>query len=115
MPSDSRFSLNVTLVSEEAVKSRSHSSFPLNKSVAFIHALAPVMDAKLLESAKAWTSGFFNVMSGLSIKSEYRAIMEPGLSVENCFGKESFTRLKALKMTIDPENLFNSVPAQLID
>jgi hypothetical protein len=114
MPSDSRFSLSITLVSGNTVKSRSGSSFPLDKPVAFIHALAPVADMKHFEEAETWTSGFFDAMSALSIQSENRAIMEPSLSVEYCFGKENFARLTILKKAIDPENVFNNVPAQLI-
>lgn len=115
VPEGMQWGIGTFIVRGEAIKPQPTSSFVLRERFVFLHALAPVPEKeKLLESIE-WTNSILNQMkeAGL-IKANYLAIMGHDLSVGECFGQEKFERLKALKIEVDPGNVFKHVPAQLI-
>lgn len=114
IPDGVQFGIGTFLVSGEAIRPRPESSFRVREPYVFIHALGPVAEETRLEESRMFTDGVLNAMkeAGL-IKANYLAIMAPDLSTEECFGKENFDRLKALKKKVDPGNVFKHVPASL--
>jgi hypothetical protein len=114
IPDGVQFGIGTFLVRGEAIRARPESSFRIREPYVFVHALGPVAEESRLEESRTFTDGALNGLkeAGL-IKANYLAIMGPDLSTEECFGKESFDRLKALKKKVDPENIFQHVPASL--
>ncbi|KAH9218170.1 FAD binding domain-containing protein [Leptodontidium sp. 2 PMI_412] len=115
IPDGVQFGIGNFFVRGEAIKSHADSSYRLREPYVFVHALAPVLDPSMAEEAKQWPEVIFTELEqeGL-VKANYVAILDEGLSVEECFGKENFRRLKALKKKVDPENFFRFTAAQLI-
>lgn len=65
--------------------------------------------------AKKWTDGIYEgIKQEGVVKANYVAIMEQGLSVEECFGDENFERLTVLKRKVDPANVFKFLAADLV-
>ncbi|KAK0124871.1 hypothetical protein ONS96_008749 [Cadophora gregata f. sp. sojae] len=115
IPEGVQFGIGNFFVGGEAIKPRPDSSYRLREPYVFVHALAPLLDPTRIEEAVKWPEGIFAALEkeGL-VKANYVAILEEGLSVEECFGKENFERLRALKKRIDPENFFRFTPANLV-
>ncbi|KAH7309357.1 hypothetical protein BKA65DRAFT_559570 [Rhexocercosporidium sp. MPI-PUGE-AT-0058] len=114
IPDGVRFAIANFFVRGEAIKPRPDSSYRLREPYVFVHALAPVLDPSMVEEAREWPEKIFAQIDkeGL-VKANYVAILEEDLSVEDCFGKENFERLRALKKKVDPENFFRFTTAQL--
>ncbi|KAH7417867.1 hypothetical protein BKA64DRAFT_612641 [Cadophora sp. MPI-SDFR-AT-0126] len=115
IPDGVQFGIGNFFVRGEAIEPRPDSSYRLREPYVFVHALAPVLDPARAEEAVKWPEGIHEKMEeeGL-IKANYLAILDEGLSVEKCFGKENFDRLRALKKEVDPENVFRFTPANLV-
>lgn len=114
IPEAVQFGVGNFFVRGEAIKPRPDSSYRLREPYVFIHALGPVADPSRVHESKDWTEGIYAEMrkEGL-VKANYVAILDKGLSVEDCFGKENFERLKALKKKLDPGNFFRYTAAKL--
>jgi hypothetical protein len=98
----------------ESTKPHPESSFRVREPFGFIHALGPVADPSRVAEGKEWTDGILNELKAAGlVKANYLGILGLDLDVEECFGKENFGRLKALKRKVDPENVFKHVPAAL--
>jgi Berberine and berberine like len=110
-----QWGIGTFFVGGEAIKPQPTSSFLLRERFVFLHALAPVPEKAGLPDSTEWTNDILNQMKNKGlVKANYLAIMGHDLSVQDCFGSESFERLKALKRKVDPRNVFKHVPAQFI-
>jgi hypothetical protein len=112
IPSDLQFGIGTFLIFNEPIKPRPESSFRLREPFIFIHALAPVADPGRLEESRKWTDGVLNGLKGVGVvKGNYLSIIGRDADVEECFGPESYERLRVLKGRVDPGNVFRHVPA----
>ncbi|KAL2066151.1 hypothetical protein VTL71DRAFT_2222 [Oculimacula yallundae] len=115
IPDGVNFATACFLVGGEAIKPHPDSSYRLREPYVFVHALAPVSDPSMVEQSKEWSEKIYEDLQqeGL-VMSNYVAILGEGTSVEDCFGKENFERLKVLKKKVDSENFFRFTSAKLL-
>ena len=115
IPDGVHFGVGSFFVRGAAIEPRPESSYRLRESYVFVHALAPTSDPARIDEGVQWPEGIFSALEkeGL-VKANYVAILDEGLSVEECFGKENYERLKKLKKEVDPENVFRYTPANLV-
>jgi len=114
IPDGVHFGVGNFFVRGEAIEPRPESSYRLREAYVFVHALAPTLDPARIDEGVQWPEDIFSALAKEgSVKANYVAILEEGLSVEACFGKEIFERLRKLKKKVDPENFFRFTPAKL--